>query len=159
MKSIIKRSVLGIAKRSRLVTKVAAFIARHASTQTNKKDTYGYFRERFINNGKDKVANESVRENLVRKFERIDQEVPIASSPTDGLFLAEMLLNMQADGDIVEFGCYAGGSSAKLSLITKLLNRKLIVFDSFEGLPIVDQYYLRDQHCRRGDDWVTDWSK
>jgi hypothetical protein len=23
----------------------------------------------------------------------------------------------------------------------------------------VEQYYLRDQHCRRSDDWVTDWTK
>ncbi len=159
MRLILKRSVLGIAKRSRLVTDVAAYIMRHSSTQTNMKDTYGYFRERFTNNGKDKDANESIREDLVRQFERIDQEVPIASTPTDGLFLAEMLLNMEADGDIVECGCYAGGSSAKLSLLAKLLNRKLIVFDSFEGLPVVEQYYLRDQHCRRSNDWVTDWSE
>lgn len=66
---------------------------------------------------------------------------------------------MQADGSIIECGCYAGGSSAKLSIIAKLLNRELIVFDSFEGLPVVEQYYLRDQHCRRSNDWVTDWTK
>ena len=147
MKSILKRSVLGIAKHSNLVTNLAAFITRHASTQANIKDTYGYLRERFIMNGKDKDINESIRVDIVRRFERIDQEVPIASTPTDGLFLAEMLLNMQANGDIVECGCYAGGSSAKLSIIAKLLNRELIVFDSFEGLPVVEQYYLKDQHC------------
>lgn len=155
MKSILKRSVLGIAKRSRLITNVAAFITRHANT----KDSYGYFRERFISNGKGKDVNESIREHLVRRFECIDQEVPIATTPTDGLLLAEMLLNVEAEGDIVECGCYAGGSSAKLSLLAKIRDRKLTVFDSFEGLPAVEQYYLRDQHCRRSDDWVTDWTK
>ena len=155
MKSILKRTVLGIAKRSRLITNVAAFITRHANT----KDSYGYFRERFISNGKGKDVNESIREHLVRRFECIDQQVLIATTPTDGLLLAEMLLNVEAEGDIVECGCYAGGSSAKLSLLAKIRDRKLTVFDSFEGLPAVEQYYLRDQHCRRSDDWVTDWTK
>jgi O-methyltransferase len=159
MKSILKRSVLGIAKHSRLVTDVADFITRHASPKTNMKDSYGYYRERFIANGKGKDVNESVREQLVRKFERIDRQVPIGSTPTDGLFLAEMLLNMEAEGEIVECGCYAGGGSAKLSLLAKILDRRLTVFDSFEGLPAVEQYYLRDQHCRRSDDWVTNWTK
>ena len=124
IKSILKRSVLGIAKRSKLVTDVSAFITRHASPQTNMKDSYGYFRERFIANGQGKDVNESVKEQLVRKFERIDREVPIGSTPTDGLFLAEMLLNMEAEGKIVECGCYAGGSSAKLSLLAKILRSK-----------------------------------
>lgn len=138
---------------------MSAFITRHTTLQTNMKDAYGYLRARFINNGKGKDINEPIREDLVKRFERIDKEVPIASTPTDGLFLAEMLLNIQADGDIIECGCYAGGSSAKLSILAELLNRKLIVFDSFEGLPAVEQCYLKDQHCRRSSDWVTDWDK
>ena len=142
MKSLLKRTVLAMARRSRLVTNAAVFIARHASTQANMKDSYGYLREQFIANGKGKNVGESVRENLVRQFERIDREVPIGSTPTDGLFLAEMLLNMEAEGEIIECGCYAGGSSAKLSLLAKILDRRLTIFDSFEGLPIVEQYYL-----------------
>ncbi len=159
MKSLLKRSILGLANRSSLVTDVAAYITRHASAQTHIKDSYGYLRERFIANGHGKHANESVREHLVRQFERIDREVPIGSSPTDGLFLAEMLLNMEAQGELVECGCYAGGSSAKLSLLARILNRRVTIFDSFEGLPAVEQQYLRDQHCRRSDEWVTDWTK
>jgi O-methyltransferase len=38
-------------------------------------------------------------------------------------------------GCIVEAGCYRGGSTAKLSLAAKLVNRRLYVFDSFAGLP------------------------
>jgi hypothetical protein len=41
------------------------------------------------------------------------------------VFLGEMLLNMQADGDIIECGCYAGGSSAKLSIVAEILGRRL----------------------------------
>ncbi len=159
MKSMIKRGILAIAKRSPLVTNMAAFIVQHSAGQSNVKDTYGYLRERFIKNGNDHAIDSSAREALVSDFERIHSSVPMGSTLTDGLFLAEILMNMNADGDIIECGCYAGGSSAKLSLVVKLLNRKLFVFDSFEGLPVVEQYYLRDQHCRRSDDWVTDWSK
>jgi O-methyltransferase len=38
-------------------------------------------------------------------------------------------------GVVVEAGSYKGGSTAKLSLAAELAGRKLIVFDSFEGLP------------------------
>jgi O-methyltransferase len=38
-------------------------------------------------------------------------------------------------GCIVEAGCFKGGSTAKLSIAAKLAGRKLVVFDSFEGLP------------------------
>ena len=38
-------------------------------------------------------------------------------------------------GVVVEAGAYKGGSTAKLSLAASLAGRKLIVFDSFEGLP------------------------
>jgi predicted O-methyltransferase YrrM len=159
MISVIKRAVLDLAKRSRLVTDLADLIHYQTKEQKCVKDGYSYLREQFVKNGENNVIGTSVRESLVSKFEAIDREVAIGSSPTDGLFLAEMLLNLQADGAIIECGCYAGGSSAKLSLVAKLLNRKLFIFDSFEGLPGVEQYYLKDKHCRRSDDWVSEWSK
>ncbi|HEY1660959.1 MAG TPA: TylF/MycF/NovP-related O-methyltransferase [Verrucomicrobiae bacterium] len=38
-------------------------------------------------------------------------------------------------GAIAEFGCYKGLSSVALSIAAKHTGRKLIIFDSFEGLP------------------------
>lgn len=38
-------------------------------------------------------------------------------------------------GCVVECGCFKGGSTANLSLICALCDRRLHVFDSFEGLP------------------------
>lgn len=38
-------------------------------------------------------------------------------------------------GVIVEAGSFKGGSTAKISLAAKIANRKLFVFDSFEGIP------------------------
>lgn len=159
MKSIIKRGILGVAQHSKLVTKLAAFITHSSVGEKNTKDTYGYLRERFIKNGDNHAIDSSKREELVKSFERIHASVPMGSTPTDGLILAEILMNLDAEGDFIECGCYAGGSSAKLSLVAKLLDRKLLVFDSFEGLPAVDQYNLKDQHCRRDSNWVTDWTE
>ena len=58
-------------------------------------------------------------------------------------------------GDVCEFGCYTGISSAKLSLVCALLNTKLHVFDSFQGLPDIQEYgseaqkdvYKQGQYC------------
>ena len=38
-------------------------------------------------------------------------------------------------GCIVEAGSFKGGSAAKFSIIAKMINRELVIFDSFEGLP------------------------
>jgi O-methyltransferase len=38
-------------------------------------------------------------------------------------------------GDFVEAGCFKGGSTAKFSLAANIAGRKLLVFDSFEGIP------------------------
>jgi O-methyltransferase len=41
----------------------------------------------------------------------------------------------RVDGVVVEAGCFKGGSTVKLSIAAKLAHRKLVVFDSFAGLP------------------------
>jgi O-methyltransferase len=38
-------------------------------------------------------------------------------------------------GDVLECGTWKGGSAANLSLVCRIVGRKLRVFDSFEGLP------------------------
>ncbi len=42
-----------------------------------------------------------------------------------------------APGVVVEAGCFKGGSTAKLSVAAHMAGRRLVVFDSFEGLPEV----------------------
>jgi O-methyltransferase len=158
LKSVVKRAVIELATRSAFIRRVAAFVVRNTTSAPESRDTYGYFKQRFIGRGGSSGFDEATRRDIVARFEHIDQSIPIASTPTDGLLLAEMLLNMGAEGDMIECGCYAGGSSAKLSIIAGLLKRNLVVFDSFEGLPVAESNYLRDLHCRRGDDWMSDWS-
>ena len=38
-------------------------------------------------------------------------------------------------GDVVECGCWKGGSTINLSLVCRITGRRLQVYDSFEGLP------------------------
>jgi len=46
-------------------------------------------------------------------------------------------LEQNIDGDVVEFGCYVGESSKYLmkTLLEYNSNKKLYLYDSFEGLP------------------------
>lgn len=150
MRKALKQSFVNLLYHSKLAQHAGMSIAAHAA--------YNSLKQRFIGNGETSAFNANVRSTIVARFELIDRNVPIGTSPTDGLFLAEMLLNMKAPGVIVECGCYAGGSSAKLSIVANVLDRRLTVFDSFEGLPAVDGYYLRDYHCRQGEEWTTDWA-
>lgn len=134
-------------------------IAQEAIGKLYRATEYGRLKNIFIENGNGHRYDRAARQELVRQFEIIDREVPIASSPVEGLALAEMVMQLDAPGDVVECGCYSGGSTAKLSLVAKLSARKVVVFDSFEGLPEVDQYNLDDHHARRGSGWTTSWSK
>ncbi|MDA3896723.1 MAG: class I SAM-dependent methyltransferase [Desulfobacteraceae bacterium] len=53
------------------------------------------------------------------------------------LLMALKLLEIPPDvlGDVVECGTWKGGSAANLSIVCKIVGRKLRIFDSFEGLP------------------------
>ncbi|MEP6573558.1 MAG: TylF/MycF/NovP-related O-methyltransferase [Gemmatimonadota bacterium] len=56
-------------------------------------------------------------------------------------------------GDIIECGTWKGGSAANLSLVCRLVGRKLRIYDSFEGLPAGEagdreaQYYQKGDYC------------
>jgi O-methyltransferase len=149
LRETFKQAVVKLARRSKSVEQAIVSIAARSAYESAK--------QRFISNGSSSRFDEQVRSSIVARFEVIDRKVPIGSTPTDGLCLAEMMLNMEAPGAVVECGCYAGGSSAKLSIVASLLGRQFVVFDSFEGLPAADEYFLRDHHCRRGSEWTTEW--
>lgn len=59
------------------------------------------------------------------------------------------------EGVVVECGAFLGGSTANLSLVCDIVGRRLIVYDSFEGLPAPaagDQYARAEATGRlRGD--------
>jgi O-methyltransferase len=150
MSGAFKQTLVKLAHHNKFVERAVASIA--------ERSAYESLKQRFISNGTSSRFDKAVRSRIVARFEQIDRNVPIGTTPTDGLFLAEMMLNLTAAGAIVECGCYAGGSSAKLSIIASLLGRQFVIFDSFEGLPAVDDHFLRDRHCRQGEEWITDWT-
>jgi hypothetical protein len=74
---------------------------------------------------------------LLWKLMRNARHPGSASSFLEHVRIATELLQIPPaiEGGIAEFGCYKGLSSASLSLACALTNRRLVVFDSFEGLP------------------------
>lgn len=78
---------------------------------------------------------------LIAQFIRNIRSVETLSSITEHVELASTLLRLprSVPGDVVECGCYVGGSSVNLSLAAALTGRRLIVFDSFRGLPEPDE--------------------
>jgi hypothetical protein len=54
-------------------------------------------------------------------------------------------------GDIVECGTYKGGTAANLSLVCKIVGRKLKIYDSFEGLPQGESADREAKHYQKGD--------
>jgi hypothetical protein len=78
---------------------------------------------------------------LIRQFQRNVQKIPTASYWQEHLTMAAKILEIppSLEGDVIECGCFKGGSTANLSLVCSLVGRKLIVCDSFEGLPPPDE--------------------
>ena len=63
--------------------------------------------------------------------------IPTGTNFKVHLSMALKLFEMDpnVNGHVLECGAWKGGSTANLSLVCKIVNRKLLVYDSFEGLP------------------------
>jgi O-methyltransferase len=81
------------------------------------------------------------RLRLIWQFRRNTRRIKTASDWREHLTMAAKILEIprSIEGDVIECGCYKGGSTANLSLICQLVGRRLLVFDSFEGLPQPDE--------------------
>jgi hypothetical protein len=79
---------------------------------------------------------------LLLRFYRNTQRIQTLSDLREHMELAAAVLRVPKDmvGSVVEAGCYLGGSTANLSLVCAMTGRKLLVFDSFQGLPEPEQY-------------------
>jgi len=73
---------------------------------------------------------------LVSRFILIDWNIVHAHLPAEIAIICQCLSDRRArDSEImVEAGCWNGGSSAKFSIICKMLGYKLHIYDSFEGV-------------------------
>ncbi|HTR89532.1 MAG TPA: TylF/MycF/NovP-related O-methyltransferase, partial [Solirubrobacteraceae bacterium] len=79
---------------------------------------------------------------LCLRFKRNIGRVETLSSIREHIELARAILSVPPDvpGDVVECGCYVGGSSVNISLVCQLVGRRLVICDSFEGLPEPSEY-------------------
>lgn len=84
-------------------------------------------------------------DKLFNRLNYIGRNVSCAHNPSHALeFIVDMLKSpREGEGCFVEAGCFKGGSTAKFSIIAKILERKLIIFDSFEGLPNNNEKHLQ----------------
>jgi len=74
---------------------------------------------------------------LMLKMIRNNSKIVSGSSFLEHLAMATAILKVpkEIEGVVVECGSYKGVSATNLSLVCSLCNRKLEIFDSFEGLP------------------------
>lgn len=79
---------------------------------------------------------------LLCRFYMNTRKVETLSDFREHMELAAGVLRVPraTEGSVVECGCYVGGSTINLSLVCAMTGRKLIVFDSFEGLPEPKEY-------------------
>jgi predicted O-methyltransferase YrrM len=79
------------------------------------------------------------RAGLALRVMRVHLTLPCAHAPMELLTIVEEILTVPESrpGVVIECGTWIGGSTAKLSHAAALAGRKLVVCDSFEGLPEV----------------------
>jgi O-methyltransferase len=75
--------------------------------------------------------------SLLVRFRRNLRRIETLSTLLEHLELAGAVLSLPRSvaGDIVECGCFVGGSSVNLSLACAMVGRRLVICDSFAGLP------------------------
>ena len=80
--------------------------------------------------------------SLLLKFYRASLRVHCLHQQSEMIKVASAILSLPPDltGCVVEAGTYKGGSAIKLSLACRISGRKLMVFDSFAGLPEDDEF-------------------
>jgi O-methyltransferase len=93
------------------------------------------------------------RFSLGLRMFRTTLRLPSGSSYKAHLAMALKLLELPPEilGDVVECGSWKGASTANLSLVCRIVGRKLMVFDSFRGLPVGSPDDREAVNYRAGD--------
>ena len=90
----------------------------------------------------------SAKKALLKGIREVCSRVPKGTSWIYHLVLATEILKLpppnELPGDIIECGCWKGASTASLSLACSMVGRRLIVCDSFAGLPDGESDLVRD---------------
>ena len=98
------------------------------------------------NIGKSYGLTKSDRIKIVNRVLKILKNVKSATNLNVHLTLLSRVLEMPASKEtsyLVEAGSYFGASACTLSIAAQILNKKLIIYDSFSGLPGNDDKDLK----------------
>src|SRR5690349_2998183 len=78
---------------------------------------------------------------LARRMQEVHANILCAHTHGEMVRIVREVFAVADDlpGCIVEAGCFKGGSTAKLSIAAAAVGRRLVVFDSFEGIPENDE--------------------
>jgi len=79
--------------------------------------------------------------------------VETGTPPQISLIMAMKLLTISPNikGVVVECGTFKGGNAANLSIICKMVGRRLLIMDSFEGLPELDADDREAKEYKKGE--------
>lgn len=103
------------------------------------------------------IPQNDQRQMLLKRMREVSRHVSCPHNESDILSFGIQILSIppNQDGCIVEAGSYKGGSTAKFSLFGKRAGRKLVVFDSFEGLPDNTENHDRSIFGYSIKDWFS----
>lgn len=97
------------------------------------------FVSRFLSEHVGQEYNVSRKQKLalLKQFQNNTRAIPSGTGWVYHMVLAQAILSLPRTlpGEVIECGCWKGASTASLSLVCSLVGRKLLVCDSFEGLP------------------------
>lgn len=102
--------------------------------------------------GRDHGVGRLAKQRLVsRLFRRFGGIVSLTTVQQQLVLVMDILrIPPSIAGDVVECGCYQGGSTIALSLACGLVGRRLFVCDTFSGLPKPREEEAVDVHPKRG---------
>jgi len=130
LRSLLRPAYSLLVKRNPVVQ---AIVRREA------KDWSKLLSEDFIASdyGKDYGVTTDERRKLVACFVRNNAAIQSATNVDIHIVLAREILTMPPSrkGNVAECGAFKGASSASLSLVCQRTGRRLLVCDSFQGLP------------------------
>jgi O-methyltransferase len=111
------------------------------------------------------IANSSGKEykvgffkklKLAKKIKRNNKKIKSLTVWDQHFVMVEEILRIPKSlkGDVVECGCFNGASTVNLSLACALTGRRLLVCDSFEGLPQPEDQEKHDIHAHSTDYYI-----
>jgi hypothetical protein len=89
--------------------------------------------------GRSYKVDTAAKTALLKKIHKICSQLPTGTPWLYHVILATEILKLppvsEQPGNVIECGCWKGASSASLSLVCEMVGRRLVVCDSFAGLP------------------------